>query len=513
MSRKSDKNGTLVGEKSQAVYSANWKLDTLLGKRLSMLDTSKRRVSHSITIDQRIVNKRFQLKLHQSKVYNARMTGNRDLLRQLTHRDNFSSFNTSVDQDDKYAVNFNRNSASAPPGTRRRSESNDYQKEPATRDISSTSRQVESEPELTTKRESALKALQRRMSSRNMLIHKTPSELLKVSSGQLPVIECEDEDSSEVKSKKKVVTFPQESRTYSKEDLTDTDYQTTVDCLLAKRRQRPVTAATRSVSHTKELEHGMVADLNNNNYTLSTTKPKRRPKSSTVPGFETTSTRSISSSDKQLKSIDASVLDRKTNMNDSRVTENGSPQFKITPSSTNEKSSEEVLPITIQESSIKHLEQLETKLQSKRKSISTNPKNKLIPSIFGEQRKVTIFDVNQERIDSSNFSCRFDNFFESLKGLENDQDHCADYYTMRLQQTCNKNVSRQEHQQTEEEKLHSIKSVGNVSAKNMTFNELNHDFSDYPSQYFLNPRSSSNVARNAGSFSVKNAWDAADQLQ
>ena len=99
MGSKGEKKSGLVGEKSHTVYSANWKLDALLEKELHMLDTSKHRVEHRISMDQVVAKKRFQVKLHRSKVFHARMKGDKEMLKKLITKDNydFHTNTTSVD--------------------------------------------------------------------------------------------------------------------------------------------------------------------------------------------------------------------------------------------------------------------------------------------------------------------------------------------------------------------------------------------------------------------------------
>nr|XP_054755297.1 clumping factor A-like [Lytechinus pictus] len=99
MGSKGEKKSGLVGEKSHSVYSANWKLDAMLDKELNMLDTSKHRVEHRISMDQVVAQKRFQVKLHHSKVFHARVRGDREMLKKLITKDNydFNTNTTSVD--------------------------------------------------------------------------------------------------------------------------------------------------------------------------------------------------------------------------------------------------------------------------------------------------------------------------------------------------------------------------------------------------------------------------------
>ncbi|XP_033742642.1 uncharacterized protein LOC117329054 [Pecten maximus] len=70
-------------EKSPTVHYANWKEDMLLLRQLHVLNRSERNVVHRIKIDQKVLFKRFQGKLHRSQLTKARLTGDKDLERQL----------------------------------------------------------------------------------------------------------------------------------------------------------------------------------------------------------------------------------------------------------------------------------------------------------------------------------------------------------------------------------------------------------------------------------------------
>lgn len=91
MATDNSKCGALVGEKSQTVHSANWKLDAMLKREKQMLDVSKRRVEHRITMDKQVVKKRFHIKLHRSRLHHARLTGNTDMLQKLLAQGSFDN--------------------------------------------------------------------------------------------------------------------------------------------------------------------------------------------------------------------------------------------------------------------------------------------------------------------------------------------------------------------------------------------------------------------------------------
>lgn len=72
-----------VAERSPAVISANLKEDMLLQKKLVVLNRSERSVVHQLKVDQKVLYKRFQAKLIRSKLANARLMGQRDVMKEL----------------------------------------------------------------------------------------------------------------------------------------------------------------------------------------------------------------------------------------------------------------------------------------------------------------------------------------------------------------------------------------------------------------------------------------------
>lgn len=70
-------------EKSPTVHYANWKEDMLLAKQLHVLNRSEKNFVHGIKIDQKVLYKRFQDKLHRSQLTEARMNGDKELEREL----------------------------------------------------------------------------------------------------------------------------------------------------------------------------------------------------------------------------------------------------------------------------------------------------------------------------------------------------------------------------------------------------------------------------------------------
>ncbi len=82
-------------EKSPKLLMTNFKEQMVLDKNIHMLDKSKKIVMNRIKIDQRVLYKRFQKKLNQSKLFHAQITGNKESEKELLRR-NSLSLNTDV---------------------------------------------------------------------------------------------------------------------------------------------------------------------------------------------------------------------------------------------------------------------------------------------------------------------------------------------------------------------------------------------------------------------------------
>ena len=82
-------------EKSPKVFSTNWKEDLALKRNLQVLDRDENSIVNRITVDQKILLKRFQTKLGRSKMSYARATGNMELQKRLRDRTTFV-LNTNI---------------------------------------------------------------------------------------------------------------------------------------------------------------------------------------------------------------------------------------------------------------------------------------------------------------------------------------------------------------------------------------------------------------------------------
>lgn len=90
-------------ETSKSVLSVNWKEALLLHQRLAALDTMKRQVADSCTLDQRTLYNRFRTKLRHSELTHARLMERRDVVEQLKSKTS-CNFNTTVTDGSKAAV-------------------------------------------------------------------------------------------------------------------------------------------------------------------------------------------------------------------------------------------------------------------------------------------------------------------------------------------------------------------------------------------------------------------------
>ena len=98
-------------EKSPVVHYANWKENIILNKKLNILNRSEKNVVHRIKIDQKVLFKRFQGKLHRSKLAQARAWGDKDSERQLraSHRKlNIDIINTEKDYEFLEKLNISK---------------------------------------------------------------------------------------------------------------------------------------------------------------------------------------------------------------------------------------------------------------------------------------------------------------------------------------------------------------------------------------------------------------------
>ncbi|XP_071787444.1 uncharacterized protein [Asterias amurensis] len=419
--------GALVGEKSQTVYSANWKLDTMLQKNLQMLDVSKHRVGHRISMDQRVVNKRFQIKLNRSKLTHARMTGNRELLRELIHRDNYT-FNTSVGgQDDKYTVKISP---------------------------THTLNQQSSEEEGMDKE--ALKYGNgkgvRPAATSIVVVEPTGNDRLRSSTNAVykPGTEAVPLGNNNKRPKSTNNRPPSSNNMPTSPNNRPTSSVSIAPRTITRRPATAVTARPRQTLQSNPSTGGVVhgnpenaTKTRNEHVDSNQTNSRTRPKTA-MPGFSKTS--SVAKPARPKTAV-ARPTDKKGNDHLKAPTpegQNPSPHSRSNSSTNPQKK----------------------RPQSKQKHT--------MPSIFGEEKRPTLLDLNKERLHRANFPDRVKSFAGTLSGLQTDPDQTVDYYTLRLLENlqCASRKGPREYTESDAERRDADRSIGNLNALNMTFGDV-----------------------------------------
>ncbi|XP_022099547.1 uncharacterized protein LOC110984059 [Acanthaster planci] len=411
--------GALVGEKSQTVFSANWKLDAMLLKNLQMLDVSKHRVSHRISMDQRVVNKRFQTKLYRSKITHARMTNNRELLRELLHRDNYT-FNTSVGgQDEKYTVKVSPT-----------------QKIPGQED--SVARET---------------------------LNDGNGKGVRPAATPVVVVESNDDGKQDTMVPRDVQDVGSDQGKDEKPSSVASLTQQTVRRLsnaagMLPKQNSPVTLQEDAVPASKEtLSEEQMADTEPSHRTQRglLTDDKRKPRPNTAMPDLMKTTRTGTAKTKRPKT----ALARQG----SGLLTAPSQDGKTSSSPTRQPSTSQG-PTTAT--------QRPTSGAPRPRSHSCRQQKHTMPSIFGEDKRPTLLDINRDRLARSNFPDRVRNFAGSLRGLQTDPDQTVDYYTHRLLENL-RGASRRgprEFIESDAERRDAQRMVGNLNARNMTFGNV-----------------------------------------
>ncbi|CAC5377826.1 unnamed protein product [Mytilus coruscus] len=108
-----------AAERSLTVHYANYKEDIVLKKNLDILNRTEKNIVHRVQIDQKILYKRFQDKLHRSKLAYARMYGDKEKERELRAK-NLRSLNINVgdsEQDYEFLKKIQPNEGAKPKKT------------------------------------------------------------------------------------------------------------------------------------------------------------------------------------------------------------------------------------------------------------------------------------------------------------------------------------------------------------------------------------------------------------
>lgn len=94
-----------------------------------------------------------------------------------------------------------------------------------------------------------------------------------------------------------------------------------------------------------------------------------------------------------------------------------------------------------------------------------------MPSIFGEEKRPTIFELNEDRIRRARHSDRVTQFVNSLSDIRREQP--PDYYATRLSEmTTRRKPTRPSSGETRYENNEVKRSVGNLRSMNMTFRSV-----------------------------------------
>ena len=460
MSRSEKKQpGALVGEKSQSVYSANWKLDEVLKRELQMLDTSKRRVTHRISLDQRVVQMRFQKKLYRSKVYHARMTENKEMLRDLLHHDNYN-FNNYRNEDNTTPA-FKRNT----PG-----------------------RAKSARPSTCWEEKGQMLNSKKKSVKGGITPAATPvtfEELDKKVSPEGKLLDTIIAEGEAGKSTSAVNENQGENPPNGKGQLNNAasvSIGTTIESAVEKDKiQTGTEHATPDVEvenkTTKEVrvvgdEPPRVSVVRKSTFSATVrtkmTNPmdrvglKSRPKTAigTMPSTENET--SLDPSNEKDSEHDPSKEDPNSNHSDDSQLQR--PQSTVSFGQ-------------IATSVSKAKDQLNT--LNRRKSTPSAGKHGM-PSIFGEEKRPTILELNEERIRRANYSERVKNFVNNVDTYSDPEN--VDYYALRLAENCNiranKKINNFEKSEFAimAEKDEAKRSVGNLNAKNMTFRSVKKPF-------------------------------------
>ncbi|XP_072037543.1 uncharacterized protein [Amphiura filiformis] len=523
----SKKTGALVGEKSQSVYSANWKLDAVLQRELQMLDVSEKRVTHRISLNQRVVNLRFQQKLHRSKIFHARMTGNKEMLRQLITHDNYN-FSLSRSDSDTLPPAYLRNLQS-----RARSA-------PATR---STSREDGSGRKVPDKTKSKPTKIKKFGGMTPAATPVTVWEDEKVAGSK----ESQDTAAKKGRSDKLQDTSVKKEKdstaTIGKSDkLQDTSVEKDKDSTATKGRSNKLqdtsveketydnpkvpTAHTCTgndinnvkVDHSTSEKHGKTSDEEPSRFEDDTIPRLSRVfRKSTLSATVRSSTNLDRISTNRPKTaigtmpiIEANRADTVLDGNDDPLDSNDDHTHKETtgvPQGTNFGPSvfEQASEITnnVHSSNANHSTdaKLSSKssvsfkqtamvallgaslekqfMKSKQEQAASSNKHSM-PSIFGEEKRPTILELNEARIRQANFSGRVKKFADKMDNYTDPEN--VDYYALRLEDNANMRTHKRGNSFSKSdvnlkaERDLAKRSEGNLKAKNMTFRSVTKPF-------------------------------------
>ncbi len=507
----SQKKQALVGEKSQAVYSANWKLDAVLQRELQMLDTSEKRVTHRISLDQRVVNMRFQQKLHRSKIFHARMTGNKEMLRDLLKHDNYNfklSRNDPETLPPAYLRNLQSRARSAPPTREKKSSpTRDERSRPktsskikpksakirtfgmtpaATSLVKGTENRTQvdtdnkSKDTLTTVKNDITQDMSTKK-TQDASVKKRASEDQKTppkDNDKVDQVTQEKTRSDEVVSKTDDDDIPRLTHVMRKATLSATVRSPIKP--LTSHRSRPKTAvgtmpiieATDGTDVTQE-EHNKVHDVRNaaqdavHGDSVESSVPQE---GSSSADDKVTNASTKTEGDPQgsiLGPVDVEKTPESAIENQDTVTDPSNPDGDKKPNvSFRPAVMAAVLGATIEQQFIK----------GRQEEAANNSKHSM-PSIFGEEKKTTILDLNAERIKNADYPGRVKKFGEKMDSYKDPEN--VDYYALRLAEKVNLRTQRRRGNSFSKSEANlkaerdlAKRSIGDIKAKNMTFRSV-----------------------------------------
>ena len=91
---------TLESEKSPKIQWENLKEQSLLVKKVNLLERSKQVLCNNIKVEQKMIHKRFEDKIYQSRITYAKLIGSRDLQRELRKKKHHN-LNTDICRDEE----------------------------------------------------------------------------------------------------------------------------------------------------------------------------------------------------------------------------------------------------------------------------------------------------------------------------------------------------------------------------------------------------------------------------
>ncbi|XP_041462062.1 uncharacterized protein LOC121413341 [Lytechinus variegatus] len=511
MGSKGEKKSGLVGEKSHSVYSANWKLDAMLDKELNMLDTSKHRVEHRISMDQVVAQKRFQVKLHHSKVFHARMRGDREMLKKLITKDNYD-FNTNTTSVD--VLNKRREKDLAKKRVLHRQS---QEKMMTFRNVTPTPAPSAKIPDLPgeetqeSKAEGPTGSTIRPMTAIERITH---AKLLTIGQGTkirprtagvdrtrprtvLPSTTKRFTPLSTSEVADRIRSIPEDNLKYvkggRKDHLNGTQKSITHDKNKSQEIIIEITKADDDGDNAPKSEVNQEDENNNKNISESSTDPVETTHCDrTSPEIVKTDVENGPTKDSGSESkiaLKKSILRPKTAISTSSRSEKGRTSAKPARPRTSLKVSEgnpSDQSDNESTSSGNHRRRSISSSTGRSKSAAAKSKRKKSAvSIFSDEKSLTIMDIDGARHQRAQHGARIQEYVNSLVSVKTDPDEFVDYYMARLLEESSisgtqKNVERiRDMPDSDYDVDLARRSMGNLKANTITFRDVNRNYDDY----------------------------------